>query len=220
MSIIEIEIVNWKKYNERGDRTNYTWFRFQNSFFQDQHIWGLNDGHKLLYLFLLCIASKSSSGKISVEINFLAANLSKNETEIKEGLQQLIRIGVIMTAESRQKPVIQPRNGSSTDRQTNSTYQNVADKSALVSRQIPLESKFKTAKDLWAAMHLVTMDRWRAKYDTAFLEHWFVEAFDYYSAQPESRFWTITAWTSRINACLSREIKKQSKPVIEILRGE
>lgn len=63
-----IEIVNYEKYNPRKDQKNYTWFRFENNFFDpdNDNFFNLNPQERLAWLYLLCKASKQNKGKIEI----------------------------------------------------------------------------------------------------------------------------------------------------------
>ena len=117
-----IHIPNWKNFNARADRANYTWFRMQNEFFHDQKIFGLTDAQKLLYLAIICQSSKKNSSTVELDSKYLSAMLGHAVQSIINNLDHLHLIKII---EIKQRDVSlapngvkPPPNGSPTDRQT------------------------------------------------------------------------------------------------------
>jgi len=58
---LKLSIINWQKYNGRKDVDHPSWFRFQNDFFYDNKISNLTNDEKLIFLLLLCEASKAKN---------------------------------------------------------------------------------------------------------------------------------------------------------------
>lgn len=89
MSLVRISVPNWQKFNPRSDRANYSWFRFENSFFTDQRVFTLTDAERVLYLFCLCELSKKNAASVEIRIDYIAALLKKKQSEIIRGLNTL-----------------------------------------------------------------------------------------------------------------------------------
>lgn len=100
MSIITVTIPNWSKFNPRSDRANFTWFRFENDFFHDERIFALNPQQVIVYLFLLCQASKKNKETVQISLEYASAILKLKKQEIENNIQWLHNAG-LMTAESR-----------------------------------------------------------------------------------------------------------------------
>lgn len=133
MTELNIRINNWEKFNPRSDRANYTWFRMSNGFFQDHRIFHLSDDEKLLFLFLLCEASKSNSDVVRSSVEFVASGRGKSVDSISKSLQALISLAVITPAESRQKAGEEPSLLPATNVRTNErTYTHAAEIQNLV----------------------------------------------------------------------------------------
>jgi hypothetical protein len=79
---IEIRFPNWEKFNPRSDRANFTWLRLENNFFHDQAIFALSEHQKLLFIFLLCEASKKNCGDVSVNVQYVSALLKRSVDQI------------------------------------------------------------------------------------------------------------------------------------------
>jgi hypothetical protein len=123
--LLQISITNWEKYNPRSDRANYTWFRFQNHFFHDQSVFPLSDSQKILFLFLLCEASRANSSEISIRLDYLSAILKVKPSEIHSNIQSIQDarlLAVITPADSRpiagEEPSLLPATYVRTDVQT------------------------------------------------------------------------------------------------------
>ena len=111
---ITITIKNWAKYNPRSDRSNYSWFRFENRFFYDQAIFELGEPAVVLFLFILCECSQRNSGTITLKSSFISALLGKAEQQIDATLGILCDSG-ILTADCRQGSVIKNKSGRHDD---------------------------------------------------------------------------------------------------------
>ena len=92
---MKISIPNWQKYNERQDRKNYTWFRFQADFFFDQKLFDLTQQQKLLYIALLCLRCASSRDEFTISVNYLAVHLKSTEKNITKDISYLVDLAVI-----------------------------------------------------------------------------------------------------------------------------
>jgi hypothetical protein len=124
VALIDFEIRNWQKFNPRSDRANYSWFRLQNDFFHDQAIFELSDGQKVLYLFVLCEASKKNSGRVSLTSEYLSAVLKRKPSEIIRDSEHLKSVGVLTenpAAFSRLNDGKEPALRPATDERTNET---------------------------------------------------------------------------------------------------
>lgn len=119
--MIKVSIPNWAKFNPRSDRANYSWFRLENNFFHDQAIFGLTDSQKVLYLFLLCEASKKNSGDLIIRPNYLVALAGADQKKIDKDIKALVDCG-LLTAEGRQDDGIEPALLPATNERTNGTY--------------------------------------------------------------------------------------------------
>lgn len=133
MDFIEVEIINWDKYNPRTDRTNMVWFRFQNDFFSSQKLWGLSDSARVTLLFLLCEASKRQKPAISLKPHYVCTLRQRTEKLILQDIQDLIDCGVIRWASANlRQPLagIEPDKGLATNKQTNKHTHTLAPQAA------------------------------------------------------------------------------------------
>lgn len=124
MHLVDITIPNWAKFNARTDRANFTWLRFQNDFFQDQKIFGLTDGDIILFMMLLCEASKKNRGDITVNLDLLAALRKTTIKKLQKSLAELLKRKLITGADLH--PAVDDRHhlvasGLATNERTNET---------------------------------------------------------------------------------------------------
>jgi biotin operon repressor len=98
---VKVTITNWEKYNARSDRANYSWFRFQNGFFTDHKLGHLTIEDRVVFVFLLCEASKENAGEVEVSESLTGKLLNMPEAKITKAIQRLHAAGV-MVAESHQ----------------------------------------------------------------------------------------------------------------------
>ena len=61
-----VTILNWEKFNPRNDIKFHSWFRLQNTIFEDPDFFSLSHAEKLFWLYLLCSASKKRSAEIKI----------------------------------------------------------------------------------------------------------------------------------------------------------
>ncbi len=95
MKLVNITIPNWTKYNPRYDRKTSSWFRFQTDFFHDQKLFGCTAQQRLLFILIMCEASKSSCGAIQMSIVYAAKMIEISEQKIINDLNVLLCCGVI-----------------------------------------------------------------------------------------------------------------------------
>lgn len=93
--LLQVEVNNWLEYNPRSDRKVYTWFRFQNDFFMNHKIHGLSDTSKLVWIFILCEASKNFGEAMNIDTFLTSTLLRKNEADVIKSIHELTRLGVI-----------------------------------------------------------------------------------------------------------------------------
>lgn len=95
MSLVEFEIKNWAKFNPRSDKANYSWFRFENSFFQDQAIFGLTDSQCKILIFCFCEVSKKAGKRVGLKTEYVSAMLGHKESNIIKDFEVLFKGGLL-----------------------------------------------------------------------------------------------------------------------------
>ena len=99
IEIIEVSFPKWEKYNPRSDRTNFSWFRFDNNFFSDPAIFSLSTSEKISFIFIMCEASKKG-GKAIVNVEYMAAILKIPDTEVRKHIDKFSELHLVDIVES------------------------------------------------------------------------------------------------------------------------
>lgn len=102
-----IDIVNWSKYNPKRDQVSYSWFRMNNDFFLSADLFGLTSDQKLVWVVLLCLASKSNSSTFEVNPDFIAHHLSIKKSVVVQALELLCERGLATIGDRALSPVRQ-----------------------------------------------------------------------------------------------------------------
>jgi len=68
---IQIEVLNWKKYNARNDIQNPWWFKFDNHFFDDPKLANYLDSEKLLWILILTMASREQKNVFTLKYSYI-----------------------------------------------------------------------------------------------------------------------------------------------------
>lgn len=66
-----IEILNWQKYNPRNDIKHPSWFRMEHSFFDNAEFYEFSPEQKLVWIYLLCQASKKSQPTVHLVMDHI-----------------------------------------------------------------------------------------------------------------------------------------------------
>jgi uncharacterized phage protein (TIGR02220 family) len=121
--ILEIEVTNWAKYNARNDVKSCTWFRMSNDFFNDPDLYGASVNSRIVWIYILCIASKKNSSTVRINTQMLLDAIKIDETDLFFALNELGDTGCLRNLSdavisTRSNPVVTKMLPSATDRQT------------------------------------------------------------------------------------------------------
>lgn len=119
MDTIEVTIVNWNKYNPKRDQQSYSWLRLNNDFYLSPDLFGLSCEHKMIWIVLLCQASKANKATISVNSLYIAHQLGIKEAAVLQAID-IFGARQLATAGDRARPQTTPTN--ETYVRTNDTY--------------------------------------------------------------------------------------------------
>lgn len=108
--IIKVKVNNWEKHQERPGRTNFTWFKFSNRFFEDPKTFNWDAATKVLFVFLMCQASKTGGAEFEVNLNYLRSLLNVTIEELDSSFTILDNDAVIVATYCRQNVDIKPHN--------------------------------------------------------------------------------------------------------------
>lgn len=99
---IEMEVMNWSKYNPRNDRKKHSWFRLQNDIATEPKFHGLSAAQKFVAICLFAEASKGD-GRAKVSLLWLSDQLKVKPTLIHETIQALVTSGVVRLPSGNQR---------------------------------------------------------------------------------------------------------------------
>jgi hypothetical protein len=87
-----LEIINWSKFNPRKDLKATTWFRLQNTLFEDPNLFEWSHSELLFWIYLLSLASKKQSGIIRLSYAH-ATRIGRFEVaDVESAIQKLIEL--------------------------------------------------------------------------------------------------------------------------------
>jgi hypothetical protein len=92
---VQLNIVNWEKYNPKRAQKTYSWLRLNNDFFEDERLYEMSAEHKLLFVVLLCLASKKNSESLSMNLRYLVNSTQIKACQIMLILQDLEMVSLI-----------------------------------------------------------------------------------------------------------------------------
>lgn len=95
MRIVELEIKNWEKHNPRSDIKTARWFKMSNEFFNDPEFYGITLEARVVWMFLLCTASKQMSANIKVNTQMIADLIQTRVESVDFAINILERSGSI-----------------------------------------------------------------------------------------------------------------------------
>ncbi len=107
---MKIEIVNWDKYNPRTDAKAWSWFRMQNSFFDDPDLFDLGVVELISFVYLCCERSKSGEDPaFKINPRQMAQKCRCKEKDVRHAIDALEAIGRVVVHERRPDPNVHVR---------------------------------------------------------------------------------------------------------------
>lgn len=97
---MQVEIVNWEKFNPRKDLKSSSWFRLENNFCTHPDFFDLTNDQKMVWIYLLCEASRKQSNVVTCNAALVAAML-KIPHEVVTDTLQLFEKKEIVTLRTR-----------------------------------------------------------------------------------------------------------------------
>jgi hypothetical protein len=135
-SNIEIEILNWEKFNPRKDLKATSWVRLQNSIFEDHQFFDFDHSEICFWIYLISLASKKQNGTVLLNLAH-AERIGRFSIEtIHSAIQKLSNIDCVqkhsehVTSTSRARTTTNERTNNETDaheRNDDETNANVTD---------------------------------------------------------------------------------------------
>lgn len=95
MERVRLTIKGWSKFNPRTDVKRPSWFRLENSLFEDTELFDLSNAEKIAWIYILCCASKRNTDTIIVNYNH-AKQIGRIEArDLRAAIEKLQRLQVI-----------------------------------------------------------------------------------------------------------------------------
>lgn len=229
MDVVEIEVINWEKFNPRTDRKIHSWFRLENGIATEPKFFGLTAGQKFVAVCLFAEASKSSGGKTKINVPWFADLLKVEPGEVLKTIAHLEKTGVLKTPSGNQ--VVSTGNravtggnqvvstGSPTIRtdDTNETYERkreeerdsappktpAADSSANLPVILPALAGNSKREQVLRQVSIELQQEWVDRYDTLWLKNVILQAVQYHTK--EIPIHVIADWEEKLIRWFTRE---------------
>lgn len=82
METIDIEVINWSRYNPRKDHKHPRWFAFSNDFFNDPKFYSFTHSEIVGWIYILCMASKENSSMVKLYFDHMQYATKTTKAEI------------------------------------------------------------------------------------------------------------------------------------------
>lgn len=105
---MEITVCDWGKYNPKRSQKTYTWLRLNNDFFYSPDMDGLTGEEMIVWVVILCLASKENTGKIKMSPDKLARRARVDLSVINSAIQKLFDEELITTTPPPASPLSEP----------------------------------------------------------------------------------------------------------------
>lgn len=120
MEYIEIEILNWEKFQLRPDTKSNSWFRLDHDLFDDDQFFSFTVTEIAFFVYILCIASRKNSGNVTISVEKACVRFKKQD--LLSAIDKLQGLHILLV-QDRTRPDAavngRPREfTSTTDRQT------------------------------------------------------------------------------------------------------
>ena len=122
--ILTLTVNNWAKYNPRSDVKSCSWFRMSNDFFSDAEFYKATPCMRLVWIFIMCAASKKMDPTIKINLNMVSDQVTFTNDEVLNALDTLVQIGCLESdhahlKSTRSNPIESPMLLSATNERTN-----------------------------------------------------------------------------------------------------
>ncbi len=92
---IEVGVCNWDKFNGRKDVKEPHWFRLNNNFLENPDFFGFTAEEKLVWIYLLSLASRKQSGSVTVNLVHAERVCDLPQESFLSGLEKLKEINCV-----------------------------------------------------------------------------------------------------------------------------
>lgn len=95
MRLIEIKIKNWAKHNPATRAKTHAWFKMSNDFFNDPDFYRASLEARMIWLFIMCSASRKTSDTIKLNTQMAADSLNVRIETVEFAIEELSHIGCL-----------------------------------------------------------------------------------------------------------------------------
>lgn len=189
---MDIEIVNWDKYNPKRDQSTYTWLRLNNDIATDPDLFGLDAEQKFVWIEMLCQASRKNKGTISINIEQLA-HVTGVKIQKINALLEFLQIKPIVRIHDRALPPVVATTTPTYERtnETNVRTNEVLSIAQKRSRPFVIDSK-----DLFRSSLGEYVKEWVGLYNEIYVEREVSKALLWLKANPNKSKKSIRGWVS------------------------
>jgi hypothetical protein len=92
---MQVEIVNWDKYNPRHDAKKWSWWRFQNDLFDDEDLEDLTKTDIIVFAFLCCRRNKAAKPVFDVKAEKSCKRARCTLNEFIDSANNLENLGLV-----------------------------------------------------------------------------------------------------------------------------
>jgi len=209
-----VVILNWEKYNPRKDLKATSWFRLQNSLFEDPSFFDFSHAELLAWIYLLSLASKRQKAEVRISIAHADRIGRLRERDLASAIEKLEAIGCVKLAENpRHADVTPTSHARTTTNVTNETDEtNVTDVTNAATSELAPEGASPPmiasladplTQEFLKSIKAEVQEAWVKTYeDVEWIRHELRQAIAWCKAnparQPKSNFARFfTAWLSR-----------------------
>jgi hypothetical protein len=99
--MIRLTVLNWERFNARSDVKSPSWFRLSHNIFEDHEFYDFTHVELVSWIYILCLASKTSSGNVLVNLQHLDRVGRIKEKDFRSAIEKLERNQCILVDGTR-----------------------------------------------------------------------------------------------------------------------
>lgn len=216
LDFIEIEIVNWAKYNPRKDYKKPWWFALSNTITTDEVFCEFTDAEFRAWIHILCTASVQNTNKPKLFFKYAERSAGIRREPLLAAMEKLKTLGVIkIPNRSRTESVPDPVATLQNRTIQNNTEQK-RETPAARSPNIPIDS----ALELLANIPILTANAWAKKYpDSIWRNEQRERCFEFHCLDPATKPRTVGQWMKKLSTWYERgwpERKNQPQSLADV----
>lgn len=101
MKFVDVEILNWEKYNPRGDVKRPSWFRFENRLVESSEFFDIPGEQFKALIYLLSQASQKNSGVVTIDLSHALRVSCIKDRDFLGLLKKLQAIQMVLVSDTR-----------------------------------------------------------------------------------------------------------------------